>query len=85
MSGAWRASRLQPIFNGISLNNCITRSGHSQNLKYVDYFNIDDLYTSSSNSVSFGSGIMNSAYMNSALIRKRDSLNSSFSRVLFST
>ena len=73
------ASRLQLIFNGISLNNCITRSGHSQNLKYVDYFNIDDVYTSSSNSVSFGSGIMNSAiYMNSAPIRKSDSLNSSF-------
>ena len=73
------ASRLQLIFNGISLNNCITRSGHSQNLKYVDYFNIDDIYTSSSNSVSFGSGIMNSAiYMNSAPIRKSDSLNSSF-------
>ena len=73
------ASRLQLIYNGISLNNCITRSGHSQNLKYVDYFNIDDIYTSSSNSVSFGSGIMNSAiYINSAPVRKSDSLNSSF-------
>ena len=73
------ASRLQLIFNGISLNNCITRSGHSQNLKYIDYFNINDVYTSSSNSVGFGSGIMNSAiYMNSAPIRKSDSLNSSF-------
>ena len=73
------ASRLQLIFNGISLNNCITRSGHSQNLKYIDYFNINDIYTSSSNSVSFGSGIMNSAiYINSAPIRKSDSVNSSF-------
>ena len=73
------ASRLQLIFNGISLNNCITRSGHSQNLKYIDYFNINDAYTSSSNSVSFGSGIMNSAiYINSAPIRKSDSVNSSF-------
>ena len=79
------ASRLQLIFNGISLNNCITRSGHSQNLKYVDYFNIDDIYTSSSNSVGFGSGIMNSAiYMNSAPIRKNDSLNSSFFQELSS-
>ena len=73
------ASRLQLIFNGISLNNCITRSGHSQNIKYIDYFNINDAYTSSSNSVSFGSGIMNSAiYINSAPIRKSDSVNSSF-------
>ena len=39
------ASRLQLIFNGISLNNCITRSGHSQNLKYIDNFNINDIYT----------------------------------------